>query len=566
MGERTAGNIILTGFSYTGKTKAGQEVAKKLGWKFFDIDEEIVRLSGKPVSEIFAQDGEDKFRELETRVLERICQGTKLVISTGGGAIMNALNHRLMMDSGVIVCLEAKPSTIYRRMLKDAKDPANKEVRPLLSGHEPLKRIEWLKQFRQPYYTQVDWTVHTDNLTLEEVADEVLLGWRYGNRGRAEVPFLPDARETEAPYCEQSGAACVVTTATESYPVFMGWGFLEQLGRRMRNAGLWGRAHIISDDGVFPLYGERVVKILEASDFVVDSFVIPRGERSKSFEMAVRIYDWLVTNRAERNDNIVALGGGVVGDLAGFVAATFLRGMPLVQIPTSLIGMVDSSIGGKVGVNHPQGKNLIGAFYQPRLVIADTQALTTLPQRELTSGWAEVIKHAMIRDPNLLEILEKKVGGLLKLEGGTTSDIVARSAAIKAKVVSEDEKERGIRIILNYGHTIAHGLEAATDYERFLHGEAVSIGMMGAAMISRQMGLVFHELVDRQQNLLGRFGLPVTCSEVNIEGLLQAMELDKKVAGRKVRWVLLDAVGHPVIRDNVPQDTAAGVIQKLVRS
>jgi shikimate kinase/3-dehydroquinate synthase len=564
VGERTAGNIILTGFSYTGKTKAGQVVAKKLGWKFFDIDEEIVRLSGKPVAEIFAHDGEGKFRELETRVLERVCQGTKMVISTGGGAIMNAINRRLMMDSGVIVCLEAKPSTIYRRLLKDAEDPANKEVRPLLSGHEPLKRIEWLKQFRQPYYAQADWTVHTDNLTLEEVADEVLLGWRYGNRGRAEVPVLPDARETEAPYCEQSGAACVVTTATESYPVFVGWGFLEQLGRRMRNAGLWGRAHIISDDGVFPLYGERVTKILEASDFVVDSFIIPQGERSKSFETAVRIYDWLVANRAERNDNIVALGGGVIGDLAGFVAATFVRGMPLVQVPTSLIGMVDSSIGGKVGVNHPRGKNLIGAFYQPRLVIADTQTLATLPQRELTSGWSEVIKHAMIRDPNLLEILEKKVGGLLKVEGGITSEVVARSAVIKAKIVSEDEKERSIRIILNYGHTIAHGLEAATNYERFLHGEAVSIGMMGAAMISRQMGLVFQELVDRQHNLLKRFGLPTTCSDIDMERLLQAMELDKKVAGRRLRWVLLAAVGHPVIRDNVPQETAASVIHKLI--
>ncbi|MBM3156822.1 MAG: 3-dehydroquinate synthase [Chloroflexi bacterium] len=566
MGDKAAGNIILTGFSYTGKTKVGHEVAKKLGWKFFDTDEEIVRLSGKPIAEIFARDGEDRFRELETKVLERICQGTKLVISTGGGAIMNKANRRLMMDSGVIVCLEAKPATIYKRMLKDAEDPTNKEVRPLLSGQEPLKRIEWLKQFRQPYYSQADWTVHTDNLTLEEVADEVILGWRYGNRGRAELPVLPDSRETEAPYCEQSGAACVVTTATESYPVFVGWGFLEQLGRRMRNAGLWGRAHIISDNGVFPLYGERVKKILEASDFVVDSFVIPHGERSKSFETAVGIYDWLVANRAERSDNIVALGGGVVGDLAGFVAATFVRGMPLVQVPTSLIGMVDSSIGGKVGVNHSRGKNLIGAFYQPRLVVADTQALATLPYRELTSGWAEVIKHAMIRDANLLETLERKVGGLLKLEGGITSEVVARSAVIKAKIVSEDEKERSIRIILNYGHTIAHALEAATDYERFLHGEAVSIGMMGAAMISRQMGLVFQELVDRQQNLLRRFGLPVTCTDIDMERLLQAVELDKKVAGKKVRWVLLSAVGQPVIRDNVPQETAAGVIQKLIHS
>jgi shikimate kinase/3-dehydroquinate synthase len=566
VGERVAGNVILTGFSYTGKTKIGQLVASKLGWRFVDVDEEIVRLSNKPIEEIFAREGEERFRELESRVLEQVCRGTNLVISTGGGAIMNAANRKLIMDSGVIICLEAKPATIYNRLLKDAEDPSNRMVRPLLSGHEPLKRIEWLKQSRQPYYALADWTVHTDNLTPEEVAEEVIRGLKYASRGRVAVPDLPDASEAEAPYCEQSGAACVVTTATESYPVFVGWGYLGQLGRRMRNAGLQGRAHIVSDDGVFPLYGEGVEKILVASDFIVDSFVVPRGERSKSFETAIRIYDWLVANRAERNDTIVALGGGVVGDLAGFVAATFVRGMPLVQVPTSLIGMVDSSIGGKVGVNHPQGKNLIGAFYQPRLVVADTQLLTTLPQRELVSGWAEVVKHAMIRDPGLLELLEGRVGELLKLDAGTVSDVVARSAAIKAKIVSEDEKERGIRIILNYGHTIAHGLEAATNYERFLHGEAVSIGMMGAAMISRQMGLLSQESVERQRNLLAGFGLPTTCTDVDLKSLLRATELDKKVAGRRVRWVLLAAIGQPVIRDDVPQETAAGVIQKLVRS
>ncbi len=318
-------------------------------------------------------------------------------------------------------------------------------------------------------------------------------------RGRVAPPALPDARESDAPYCEQQGAACVVTTATESYPVFVGWGFLEELGRRMRNAGLWGMAHIVSDEGVFPLYGARVTKILEDAGFEVDSLVVPQGERSKSFETAVKIYDWLVDCRAERGDNIVALGGGVVGDLAGFVAATFLRGLPLVQVPTSLIGMVDSSIGGKVAVNHPQGKNLIGAFYQPRLVVADTQALTTLPRRELVSGWAEVVKHAMIRDLRLLELLEQQAEGLLALDRMVTSDVVARSAAIKAKIVSEDEKEHGIRVILNYGHTIAHGLETAANYERFLHGEAVAIGMMGAAMISRDVGLLFQEIVERQE-------------------------------------------------------------------
>ncbi len=565
MGEKAAGNIILTGFSYTGKTKAGQKVAWKLGWKFIDIDEEIVHSYGKPIAEIFARDGEERFRELESKVLERVCQGSNTVIATGGGAVMSAANREMMMESGVVVCLEAKPATIYRRLLKDAEDPTNQEPRPLLAGPEPLRRIEWLKGFRQPYYVLADWTVHTDNLTVEEVADQVILGWRYGRRGRAALPVLPDARESDAPYCEQKGAACVVTTATENYPVFLGWGILEELGKRMRNAGLSGTAHIVSDDTVFPLYGARVAKILEDAGFAVDSLVVPQGERSKSFETAVKIYDWLVDCRAERGDNIVALGGGVVGDLAGFVAATFARGLPLIQVPTSLVGMVDSSIGGKVAVNHPQGKNLIGAFYQPRVVIADTQVLTTLPRRELVSGWAEVIKHAMIRDPLLLELLEERTEKLLVLERAATSDVVARNAAIKAKIVSEDEKEQGIRIILNYGHTIAHGLEAATDYERFLHGEAVAIGMVGAAMISREVGLLSQEVVDRQKALLERFGLPAGFSGVDIERLLRAMDLDKKVRSKRVRWVLLRGIGQPVVRDDVHGEVAVGAIRKLLQ-
>jgi shikimate kinase/3-dehydroquinate synthase len=566
VGEKAAGNIILTGFSYSGKTKVGQKVAWKLGWKFIDIDEEIVHSYNKPIPEIFARDGEERFRELESEVLERVCQGSNTVIATGGGAVLSAANREIMMDSGVVVCLEAKPATIYQRLLKDAEEPTNQEPRPLLAGPEPLKRIEWLKEFRQLHYDAVaDWTVHTDNLTVEEAADQVIFGWRYGRRGRVALPALPDARESDAPYCEQRGATCVVTTATESYPVFVGWGILEELGRRMRNSGLSGTAHIVSDAGVFPLYGDRVTKILEDAGFAVDSLVVPQGELSKSFETAVKIYDWLVNCRAERGDNIVALGGGVVGDLAGFVAATFARGLPLVQVPTSLIGMVDSSIGGKVAVNHPQGKNLIGAFYQPRVVVADAQALTTLPKRERVSGWAEVIKHAMIRDSALLELLEERTDKLLALDGAVTSDVVARSAAIKAKIVSEDEKEQGIRIILNYGHTIAHGLEAATNYERFLHGEAVAIGMMGSTMISREAGLLPQQIVDRQEGLLRRFGLPTTFSGVDIERIFRAMELDKKVRGKKVRWVLLRGIGQPVVRADVPQEAVVSAIHKLLQ-
>jgi len=534
VGEGTAGNIILTGFSYTGKTKVGQEVARNLGWGFVDIDEEIVKLCGKPVAEIFARDGEARFRDLEREVLERACREKEVVISTGGGAIMDAANRELMMDSGVVVCLEAKPATIYQRLLEDTKDSSDQEVRPLLAGSEPLKRIGWLKGFRQPYYALSDWTVHTDSLTVEQAADEVIRGWGY--RGR------------------------------EKSPVFVGWGFLDQLGRRMRNAGLQGRAYIVSDDQVFPLYGDRVKEVLGEAGFTVGSMVVPNGERSKSFETAVSLYDLLVEHRAERSDCIVALGGGVVGDLAGFVASTFLRGLPLVQVPTSLVGMVDAAIGGKVAVNHPEGKNLIGAFYQPRLVLADIQTLTTLPRRELISGWAEVIKHAMIRDPRLLELLEEQSQALLDLKEDITADVVALSAAIKAKIVSEDEKERGVRIILNYGHTVAHGLEAATGYERFLHGEAVAIGMVGAAMISQHLGLLPQAVVQRQGELLRRFDLPTDCSGVDIGKVLQAMELDKKVREERLRWVLLTDIGQPVIRDDVPNEVVESVIRELLQS
>ncbi|MDY6893177.1 MAG: 3-dehydroquinate synthase [Chloroflexota bacterium] len=558
MGEGTIGNIILIGFSYTGKSSVGREVARKLGWRLVDTDDEIVRLSGKPIADIFAQDGEKRFREMEKEALENVCREKDVVISTGGGIVMDPANREVMGNCGVVICLEAKPTTIHRRLLKDAEDNPEQEVRPLLAVADPLGRIEQLKGSRQPLYALADWTVHTDNLTIEEVAEEIIHGWEKGQKRGGEGGNVSQK--------VQQDAACVVTTATESYPVFVGWGFLEQLGERMRDAGLQGSAYVVSDSQVFPLYGDAVRSILEKAGFAVDSMVVPQGEQSKSFETAIHIYDWLVGNRAERRDSVIALGGGVVGDLAGFVAATFLRGIPLVQVPTSLIGMFDSAIGGKVAVDHPQGKNLIGAFYQPRLVIADIQTLTTLPQRELVSGWAEVIKHAMIRDVHLMELLEERAEGLHRLDREVTTRVVSRSAAIKAEVVSEDEKEGGLRAILNYGHTIGHGLEAATDYGRFLHGEAVAIGMMGAAMISQRVGLLSSEVVRRQRSLLEMFGLPTSCSDVDLGSVMGAMKLDKKVRGKKIRWVLLTDVGQTVIRDDVPGDVVENVIRELLQS
>ncbi|HEU65266.1 MAG TPA: 3-dehydroquinate synthase [Chloroflexi bacterium] len=281
----------------------------------------------------------------------------------------------------------------------------------------------------------------------------------------------------------------------------------------------------------------------------------------------MKTYDFLVGHRAERDDIIIALGGGMVGDLAGFVAATFLRGMFWVQVPTSLVAMVDASIGGKVGVNHPEGKNLIGAFYQPALVLADCKTLTTLPQRELTSGWAEVIKHGTILDREFFEFLETNVDRLTKLEPELLARAIARSAAIKAQVVSQDEKEKeGKRTILNYGHTIAHGLEAATRYESFLHGEAVAIGMVGAAKLSQRLGILSSAAVERQQALLQKFGLPISFTGLALNEITKAMELDKKTKGRAIRWVLLQDIGKAVIRSDVPQQEVLVVLKELAET
>ncbi len=550
MGKRNYANIILTGFSYTGKSRVSQILARRLGWELVDTDDEIVRLAGKPIPDIFAQDGEEYFRKLERQALIDVCRRSRIVISTGGGIIMAAENRQIMKESGVVVCLEAEPETIYKRLMIDSKKSGEKVVRPLLAVDDPLERITSLKESRQSNYAKSDWTVHTDSLTPEEVAGEVIRGWSFVSRM---VPGLAADSQT----------ACMVNTATESYPILVDWGILESLGQKMKDAGLSGYAYIISDDNVFPLYGERVENSLELAGFTVDSLVVPHGERSKSLAVAMRIYDFLVLHRAERSHIIVALGGGMVGDLAGFVAATFLRGMPLVQVPTSLVGMVDSSIGGKVAINHPEGKNLIGSFHQPRLVLTDVQMLTTLPERELISGWAEVIKHGLIRDEEYIRFLEENADKLRSLDNLLVTKAIKRSTVIKAAIVSEDEKEAGLRTILNYGHTIAHGLETATGYDRMLHGEAVSVGMAGAAEIARRMGILDSESPDRQRALLQRFGLPVSCPGVDVNAVLRAIELDKKVRMKEVRWVLLSRIGETEIRSDVPPDMVRDVLEKL---
>ena len=574
MGEGNSGNIILVGFSTTGKSNVGRLVAQRLGWAFVDTDDRIVELAGKPIHRVFAEDGEEHFRALEHRALAEVCAQGGWVIATGGGAMVDIGNRRLMAQAGIIVCLEAKPETIYQRLKAEMEGSPNPVVRPMLAGHDPLARITFLKEFRQPFYALADWTVYTDVLTEDEVAEEVLRAWclwcRGGGQKRRDTMVSPEfmsitARESEAPYCEHSGATCVVETPWESYPIFVGWGAIDELGRRMRNAGLTNAAYIISDSSVFAAHGDKVERVLAEAGFAVGSYIVPAGEASKTIEVAIGVYDWLIGRRAERRHSIVALGGGMVGDLAGFVAATYLRGVPLVQVPTSLLAMVDASIGGKVAVNHPSGKNLVGAFYQPRLVLCDVATLKTLPPRELASGWAEVIKHAIILDPELFVVMSNRAEELRNLKEDLTAQVVGRSAAIKAAVVSEDPKEQGKRIILNYGHTIAHAIEASTDYQGWLHGEAVAVGMMGAVRISQRLGLVGEDVVTAQRSILERYGLPVRCPGLDMTKMKQAMALDKKMSQRAVRWVLLEGIGKTVVRSDVPPELVDQVLEELVQ-
>jgi len=566
--DRRMNNLIITGFSGTGKSLVAKEVARRLNWDFLDTDVEIVKQTRKPIAEIFRQDGESKFRELERETIRKACQQRQTIIAIGGGAIADPQNYELLAKTGVIVCLEAKPETIYERLFQEAVHSPETEVRPLLATDNPLEHIRQLKASRQPSYAKADWAIHTDGLSVSEVVEEVIRAWR--SLRRPDFIGVPRNDKEKAQSGIDKDIACLVETATQSYPVFVGYGLLDKLGEKMRQAALSGTATIISDKNVFSLYGSKVVGILNDAGFVVNSFIVPPGEETKNMDYAIKIYNFLVGHRAERDDVIIALGGGMVGDLAGFVAATFLRGMFWVQVPTSLIAMVDASIGGKVGVNHPEGKNLIGAFYQPTLVLADPQTLTTLPQRELVSGWAEVIKHGMILDKEFLEFLETNVNKLTKLEPETLARAVACSAAIKAKVVNQDEKEReGKRTILNYGHTIAHGLETATQYRRFLHGEAVAIGMVGAAKLSQRLGLLPAAAVERQQALLQKFGLPTSLPakrsnlKLSLAEVSRAMELDKKMKGKAIRWVLLQDIGRTVIRSDVPQKEVLAVLQEL---
>ncbi|MDP9238585.1 MAG: 3-dehydroquinate synthase [Chloroflexota bacterium] len=355
-----------------------------------------------------------------------------------------------------------------------------------------------------------------------------------------------------------------VTAGAGMYEIHCRWGALDHLGPLMRDAGLRGSAFVVSDDVVGPLFGERALSSLTRAGFGPILLNFSAGEANKTLDTVRDVYDWLIEQHAERGSPIVALGGGVVGDLAGFVAATYLRGVPFVQAPTSLLAMVDASIGGKVAVDHPRGKNLVGTFYPPRLVVEDTSLLAKLPPRSLREGFAEVIKHGLIMDPPMLDILERDAERLLAIDADLITEIVARNAALKAAVVSEDEREGGRRMILNYGHTIGHAIEAASGYAGVRHGEAISAGMMATAEIGRRMGVTPASVGERQARIFTRYGLPLRHRGLDPDAVIAATAHDKKVASKRVRWVLLEDFGRPVVRDDVPDTIVRGMLADLL--
>ena len=545
--------VVLTGFSGTGKSTVAGLVAQRLGWHAVDMDLEIERQAGMSIPAIFREHGEDDFRQREREALRAAVNLDSVVVATGGGACASEAawaDDVLRSPGTLVVTLDADPETIVARLRAQQAAQGETAERPMLAGEDPVARIRALKAQRQAYYDRANLTLVVDGVTAAQVADEL-----------TQVVELQQGLPLQI-RLEADSAASLIRIRS---------GALDDAGTWMRER--WPkarRAWIVTDANVAPHHLSRTTDVLERAGFAVASHVVAPGEGSKSLATSGELYDWLLGEGIERGDVVVALGGGVVGDLAGYVAATVLRGVGLVQIPTTLLSAVDSSVGGKTGINHPVGKNLIGAFLQPPLVIIDPDLLRTAPMRELRSGWGEVIKHAFIQRStpggernDLLTFLERNAGNLLALAEPAISYAIWRNVALKAAVVQEDEREAGIRAYLNFGHTLGHAIEAA-DYH-MLHGEAIAVGMCAAAAVGQGVGTCGHEVGERVRTLLRAAGLPEETSVDEARVLTLLLSDKKRVAGRQ-RYILPVNGGGVVMRDDVPADAVLAALRSVNRA
>jgi len=506
-------NVILVGSMGAGKTTIGRRLAEELGLKFVDTDDLVERTAHRSITEIFRTGGESQFRALERRVISRTVKGARQVISTGGGAILDPVNRARLHRAGLTIWIKARPDVAAARL-----DRATN--RPLLGHGDRAQAIAKLLRERDAYYREALLHVETSDRTANEVVADIL---------RRLHP---------------SPTAVSVTAGQTKYDVEIGWETLPRLGERLASLGRSGRVGVITNPRVGALYAGSVMRNLRAAGFQSFLVTIPDGERYKTLRSASRVYDELVGRRFERGDTILALGGGVIGDLAGFVAATYLRGVAYLQVPTTVVAQVDSSVGGKTGVDHPQGKNLIGAFHHPILVYSDVSTLSTLPRRELVAGLAEVVKYGVIADASFFSYVEDHAEAILGGVPDVLTEVVRRSVVIKADIVKQDEREAGLRKILNYGHTVGHVVETCTGYAQYRHGEAVAIGMDFAARLAQDLGMCDGNLVRRQRGLLERLGLPCALPLIRPSRAIRSMSLDKKVRQGRIHFVLPQGLGR----------------------
>ncbi len=354
-----------------------------------------------------------------------------------------------------------------------------------------------------------------------------------------------------------------VNLGSRSYRIVVASGALQSVGERLRELRLGSRAALVSDGAIMRLYGKAVVASLESAGFTVTTIDVPEGEAAKTLAVAEHCWDRLLTAGLDRTSTVLALGGGAVGDVAGFAAATYMRGINFIQLPTTVLAQVDASIGGKTAIDHPLGKNMIGAFHQPRLVVVDPAVARTLPEREFRSGLAEIVKHGIVLDADYFAELERDLAPLAARDLGVLERIIGGSCRLKASVVERDEREAELRHVLNYGHTIGHALEAATGYTRYAHGEAVSLGIVAEARLARRLGIADDETTTRQERMLETLGLPVRAPSIDVEPIVSAMARDKKAKDGRVPFVLAPRIGAFRIVYDVPTTEIHAVIASL---
>ncbi|HEY0490346.1 MAG TPA: bifunctional shikimate kinase/3-dehydroquinate synthase AroKB [Telluria sp.] len=547
-------NIFLIGLMGAGKTTIGRILARKLGKQFIDSDHEIEARTGASIPWIFEIEGEPSFRRREADVIRDLSARQGIVLATGGGAVLNPETRALLKERGTVVYLRANVNSIIARTSHDKN-------RPLLQTANPRGRLEELTIEREPLYREVaDLVIDTGRPNVQSMVHTILAQLEALSAPNAKSGRKPDHRGAMN---EASNTTLNVSLGERSYPIAIGSGLLDQAGLLARHVE--GRqVAIVSNTTVAPLYLEKIAAPLRAAGREVIEIVLPDGEEHKNWASLMEIFDTLLAKKCDRKVTLVALGGGVIGDLTGYAAASYMRGVPFVQVPTTLLSQVDSSVGGKTGINHPLGKNMIGAFYQPRAVIADTGTLATLPERELSAGLAEVIKHGAIIDAAFFTWIEQNIEKLLTRDQAALAHAIARSCEIKADIVRQDERESGLRAILNFGHTFGHAIENGLGYGKWLHGEAVGCGMVMAAELSCRMGYIERATVERLRALVNAAGLPTDAPDLGTGRWLELMEVDKKNEGGAIRFILLKPLGSAVIT-TVPHEMLLATIDACVK-